>query len=84
MPPYEGGLCQAGPLWISVVSRRLDSPEGPGELLRREGSDVHGDPINVRVGSMPLKKLAMREMRFTYRAFEGLVFPQLLAAASEE
>jgi hypothetical protein len=33
--------------------------------------------------AMPLKKLAMREVRLTYRAFEGLVFPRLLAAAPE-
>ena len=38
---------------------------------------------NFRSGSMPLKKLAMREVRLTYRAFEGLVFPRLLAAAPE-
>jgi hypothetical protein len=37
----------------------------------------------VSFGSMPLKKLAMREVRLTYRAFEGLVFPRLLAAAPE-
>jgi hypothetical protein len=34
-------------------------------------------------GLMPLKKLAMREVRLTYRAFEGLVFPRLLTAAPE-
>ena len=28
-----------------------------------------------------VEKVAMREVRLTYRAFEGLVFPRLLAAA---
>jgi hypothetical protein len=38
---------------------------------------------NVRVGLMPLKKLAMREVRLTYKAFESLVFPRLLAGAPQ-
>ena len=32
---------------------------------------------------MPLKKLVMREVRLTYRAFDGLVLPRLLAVAPE-
>jgi hypothetical protein len=39
--------------------------------------------VKGRLGSMPLKKLAMGEARLTYRTFEGLVFPRWLAAALE-
>ena len=31
---------------------------------------------NFGFGSMPLKKAAMRGVKFTYRAFEGLVIPR--------